>query len=68
MNRPSPIDCAKEIFISKYPDANFLLLAGSVVRGEGTETSDLDIVVVYEDLESAYSQSFFQKPKYVVSQ
>lgn len=42
----------------KYPDANVIFLAGSVVRGEGTKTSDLDLVVLYESLPNAYRDSF----------
>lgn len=42
----------------KYPDANVIFLAGSVVRDEGTNTSDLDIVVLYESLPNAYRDSF----------
>jgi hypothetical protein len=42
----------------KYPDADVLYLAGSVVRGEGTKTSDLDIVVLYDSLPNAYRESF----------
>lgn len=43
----------------KYPDADVIFLAGSVVRGVGTKTSDLDIVVVYESLPNAYRDSYF---------
>jgi len=43
----------------KYPDADVIFLAGSVIRGEGTKTSDLDIVVVYEALPNAYRDSYF---------
>jgi len=35
-----------------------IFLAGSVMRGEATETSDLDIVVVFEKLESPFRESF----------
>lgn len=43
----------------KYPGADVIFLAGSVVRGEGTKTSDLDLVVVYESLPNAYRDSYF---------
>jgi len=43
----------------KYPDADVIFLAGSVLRGEGTKTSDLDIVVVYESVSNAYRDSYF---------
>jgi hypothetical protein len=43
----------------RYPEADVVFLAGSVVRGEGTKTSDLDIVVAYESLPNAYRDSYF---------
>ena len=43
----------------KYPDTNVIFLAGSVIRGEATKTSDLDIVVVYETLPNAYRDSYY---------
>jgi hypothetical protein len=33
-------------------------LAGSVMRGEGTDTSDLDLVVVYERIDAAFRETF----------
>ncbi len=45
-------------FIEKsFPDCQGALLAGSVVRGEATETSDLDIVVFDNALCSSYRES-----------
>lgn len=38
--------------------ANRIFLAGSVMRGEGTDTSDLDLVVVYERIDAAFRVSF----------
>ncbi len=49
---------ATEIRQSRYPDAKAVFIAGSLVRGEGTITSDLDIVVVFERVEHAYRTSF----------
>lgn len=56
--RPSPIETARKIFAERYGGARVLLLAGSVMRGEATATSDLDIVVVYERLPHARRESF----------
>ena len=53
-----PLVAVREIYKKKYSDSAIVLLAGSVVRGEATKTSDLDLVVVYEQLESAYRESF----------
>jgi len=36
-----------------------LLLAGSIVRGEGTPHSDLDLVVIFDRLPNAYRESFY---------
>lgn len=43
----------------KYPEADVIFLAGSVVRGEGSITSDLDIVVAYNHLPNAYRDSYY---------
>ena len=56
--RISPEEAASEIFLARHAGARVLFLAGSVMRGEGTPASDLDIVVVYEHLPAAYRESF----------
>jgi len=52
---------AKEIFESKYPEAKVIFLAGSIVRGEGTPYSDLDLVVIFDKLPAAYRESFYSQ-------
>jgi predicted nucleotidyltransferase len=52
------IDVANAIRSDRYPDSRALFAAGSIVRGEGTSTSDLDLVVVYPRLPCAYRESF----------
>ncbi|QOR64716.1 nucleotidyltransferase domain-containing protein [Cytobacillus suaedae] len=53
----NPIEAA-EMFVNMfYPDCNGALLAGSVVRGEATETSDLDIIVFDSQIDSSYRES-----------
>lgn len=59
--RISPVEAALEIFRTRHAGACVLFLAGSVMRGEGTPTSDLDIVVVYERLPVAYRESFMHR-------
>lgn len=49
---------AKEILENRYPDATVLFLAGSIIRGEATPHSDLDLVVIYDKLPNAYRESF----------
>jgi predicted nucleotidyltransferase len=56
--RSNLVKVAKEIFESKYADARVLFLAGSIVRGEGTSHSDLDLVVIFDELPNAYRESF----------
>ena len=48
-----------ELHREKYPEADAIFLAGSVVRGEGTKTSDLDIVVAYDSIPNAYRDSYY---------
>jgi hypothetical protein len=48
------LDIAKQ----RYGTAKVTFLAGSFVRGEATSTSDLDLVVVYEQVPQAYRESF----------
>jgi len=62
MNRSKlqPVEAAKRFIKEKFPDCQAALLAGSVVRGEETETSDLDIVVFNQKVESAYRESFIE--------
>lgn len=43
--RPSPEDVAQKI-AQQFAHADAIFLAGSVMRGEGTPTSDLDMVIV----------------------
>jgi hypothetical protein len=49
---------ARLIYETQYPDAAAVLLAGSVVRGEATAHSDLDLVVLYERVPHAWRESF----------
>ena len=52
------IQITNEIFECKYPAANVIFLAGSIVRGEGTPYSDLDLVVIFDKLPNAFRESF----------
>lgn len=56
--RPDAIEVARRIWRARYADARVVLLAGSVVRGEATAYSDLDVLVVYERVEHAWRESF----------
>jgi Nucleotidyltransferase domain len=53
------VSAARKIFTERFADAAVMFLAGSIVRGEGTATSDLDLVIVYEYLKPARRETFF---------
>lgn len=58
--KTAPLDSARK-FIEKYfPHCEGALLAGSAVRGEATETSDLDIVVFDRNAVSSYRESLIE--------
>lgn len=58
MERLSPQGAASEALRTRYPDAESMFLAGSVVRAEQTGTSDLDLVVVFGRIARARRESF----------
>lgn len=57
MNRLTPIEAAHQFITKYFPNCQGALLAGSVIRGEATETSDLDIVIFDSNLASSYRES-----------
>ena len=68
MNQPprpsplhSPIFAAKDLFETRYQGADAVLVAGSVVRGEASTYSDLDLVVIFPKVAAAYRESFTHK-------
>ncbi len=54
----SPIFAAKDLFETRYQGAAAVLVAGSVVRGEASMYSDLDLVVIFPSVRAAYRESF----------
>ncbi|MCU5380419.1 nucleotidyltransferase domain-containing protein [Bacillus cereus] len=54
-----PMEAAQSIITSQFPNCDVALLGGSVVRGEATKTSDLDIVIIDRSLSSCYRESFY---------
>jgi predicted nucleotidyltransferase len=58
LKKGNAIDAA-QLFITKhFPNCDGALLAGSVIRGEATDTSDLDIVVFDNNRMTSYRESF----------
>ena len=57
MGRPQPVDAARQMATDHFPSATVVLLAGSVVAGRETTTSDLDVVIILDSLEDPYRRS-----------
>jgi hypothetical protein len=53
------IEAAKNFVVQAFPACDAAFLGGSVVRGEATATSDLDVVIVTQETEVAYRQSLY---------
>ena len=51
----------EDLRLQRFAEAQVLFLAGSVMRGEGTPHSDLDVVVVYSKLPAAYRESLVHR-------
>lgn len=49
---------AKHVVSTRYPGAACAFVAGSIIRGEGTISSDIDLVVVFDRLDTAWRESF----------
>lgn len=56
--RSDPRTTARRLCSERYPTASVVFCGGSVVRGEGCPSSDLDIVVVFDDVPNAWRESF----------
>ncbi|RHW43261.1 nucleotidyltransferase domain-containing protein [Neobacillus notoginsengisoli] len=57
MAKREPIAAAQAFIAKHYPDCKAAILAGSVVRGEATETSDLDMVIFDPEIPFSYRES-----------
>lgn len=57
-NRMNAREAARKIVEQHFPSCTGAVLAGSVVRGKATNTSDLDIVIFDKKLPASYRTSF----------
>ena len=55
-----PLDMAHHFISTHFPHCQAALFAGSIVRGEATATSDLDIIIFDDTLVSSYRESFIE--------
>lgn len=58
--RKDALETAKDILNKYYPNCDGAVLAGSVVRGQETSTSDLDIVIIDNSIMSSYRESYIE--------
>jgi N-acetylglutamate synthase-like GNAT family acetyltransferase len=56
--RNSPLQTIQKLIQERYQGAKTVFWAGSVSKSQGTDTSDLDLVVIYEELANAYREAF----------
>ena len=57
----SPLYVVQELLETRYKGAEIIFLAGSVARGEAGSYSDVDLVVVYPRVETAFRESFYHR-------
>lgn len=67
MDHPHPnllanraIAAAASVMTTRFADASFAFVAGSIMRGQGTTRSDIDMVVVFSHLPHAWRESFIE--------
>ena len=53
------VQIAQSLLADRYHDCYAAILAGSILRGEATPTSDLDLVVLTRDPKAPYRESYF---------
>jgi predicted nucleotidyltransferase len=56
--RHEPLPTIQKLVKEHYPDAKGVFWAGSVAQGQGTSSSDLDLVIVFKSLPQAYRKAF----------
>jgi RimJ/RimL family protein N-acetyltransferase len=57
-SRNEPLPTIQKLIKERYPDAKAVFWAGSVSEDRGTSTSDLDLVIIFEELAYAYREAF----------
>jgi predicted nucleotidyltransferase len=56
--RQDPADVARRIVAARYPSALCAIVGGSLWRGDGTSSSDIDLVVIDETGDAPFRESF----------
>lgn len=60
IKRLKPLEAARCFINQFFPNCDGAVLAGSVVRGQGMATSDLDIVVFEKNINASYRESLIE--------
>jgi RimJ/RimL family protein N-acetyltransferase len=56
--RNDPLPTIQKLIKERYPDAKAIFWAGSIAANQGTDSSDLDLVIVFEEVSHAYREAF----------
>jgi len=56
--RNEPLSTIQKLIKERFVDAKAVFWAGSVAANQGTDSSDLDLVIVFESLPNAYREAF----------
>ncbi|MEH7225996.1 nucleotidyltransferase domain-containing protein [Bacillus sp. JJ1566] len=59
-HKENALEAAQQFIQTHHPNCQAAILAGSVARGEATETSDLDIVVFDKNIPSSFRESLIE--------
>lgn len=55
------IAAAESALAKHFDGAAFAFVSGSIMRGQGTKNSDIDLVVVFPALERAWREAFIER-------
>lgn len=58
--RLDPIEAARRFVAERFPEARGAIVGGSPIRGDATETSDLDILILTDRPEAAFRASYVE--------
>ncbi|TRB20272.1 nucleotidyltransferase domain-containing protein [Rhizobium rhizogenes] len=54
------IQATNSVLASRFPRYSFAFASGSIIRGEGTKGSDIDVVMVFDRLDTAWPETFIE--------
>ncbi|MDK4701764.1 nucleotidyltransferase domain-containing protein [Rhizobium sp. CNPSo 4062] len=54
------MQATRSVLASRFPGYSFAFASGPIIRGEGRKGSDIDLVVVFDRLETAWRETFIE--------